>query len=149
MGSLKLPTSGVVYADAQVGIYTVDRHPLYATVCDPLWEGAQNGVFTVVSSELTLLEVLVGPVRGGDPGLAARRENLWRRPQTHFLPINESVLREAARLRASIPGLKTPDAIHAATALLRHCDLFLTNDTGFRRVLGLPFILLDDVIASL
>jgi predicted nucleic acid-binding protein len=148
LGSLKLPTSGVVYADAQIGIYTVDRHPLYAPVCDPLWEGAQSGVFTVVSSELTLLEVLVGPVRAGDSGLAARRENLWRRPQTHFLPISENVLREAARLRASIPGLRTPDAIHAATALLRHCDLFVTNDTGFRRVPSLPFVLLDDALAS-
>ena len=57
-------------------------------------------------------------------------------------------LREAARLRATIPGLKTPDVIHAATALLNGCALFVSNDTGFRRIPGLPLVLLDDVLAA-
>jgi predicted nucleic acid-binding protein len=58
------------------------------------------------------------------------------------------VLRQAAVLRATIPSLRTPDAIHAATALLGNCDMFLTNDPGFRRVPGLPLILLSNVLQS-
>jgi predicted nucleic acid-binding protein len=58
------------------------------------------------------------------------------------------VLREAARLRATIAGLRAPDAIHAATALLSGCALFVTNDAGFKRVPGLPLVVLDDVIAA-
>ena len=69
-----LPTSGLVYADAQIAIYSTDAHPLYAPVCHPLW---LPGPITVVTSELTLLETLVGPLRSGDASLAARRENLW------------------------------------------------------------------------
>ena len=57
-------------------------------------------------------------------------------------------MREAARLRAIIPGLKTPDAIHAATALIHGCVMFVTNDTVFRRVPNLPLVLLDDVLAA-
>jgi predicted nucleic acid-binding protein len=148
VGALRLPTSGVVYADAQIAIYTVDRHPLYAPVCDPLWQAAQNGVLTVVSSELTLMETLVGPLRSGDTAQAARRENLWNRPNVGLLPITEDILREAARLRATIPALKTPDAIHAATALLHGCALFVTNDTGFRRVPSLSLAILDDILAA-
>jgi predicted nucleic acid-binding protein len=57
-------------------------------------------------------------------------------------------LREAARLRATISGLKTPDAIHAATALQHGCALFVSNDVGFRRVPGLSLAILDDVLAT-
>jgi predicted nucleic acid-binding protein len=145
VGALTLPASGLVYADAQITIYSADAHPVYAPACRPLW---QSTAITVVTSELTLLEVLVGPLRHGDAALAARRENLWRQPNTRMLPVTPDVLREAARLRAAHGGLKTPDAIHAATALLHSCVLFVTNDAGSKRVPGLPLVLLDEVIAA-
>lgn len=74
---------------------------------------------------------------------------LWRQANTRLLPITEDVLREAAHLRATIPTLKTPYAIHAATALLHGCALFVTNDTDFRRVPGLPLAILDDIVPTL
>jgi predicted nucleic acid-binding protein len=144
MGTLALPASGLIYVDAQIVIYSTDQHPVYASLCLPMWQPE----VTTVSSELVLLETLVGPLRSGDAGLAAARENLWLQPNATLIPISQSILREAARLRASIPGLKSPDAIHAATALQLSCALFVTNDTGFRRVPGLPIALLDDLLAK-
>ena len=138
MGALTLPAAGLVYADAQITIYSTDGHPLYAPICRPLWTSRD---ITVVTSELTLLETLVAPLRNGVALLAARREGLWQQPNTRMLPITAGVLREAARL-------KTPDAIHAATAILAGCALFVTNDFGFRRVAGLPLVLLDEVAAA-
>lgn len=73
---------------------------------------------------------------------------MFREPGILLAPITAAVLREAARLRAAIPALRTPDALHAATALLEGCTLFLTNDKGFRRVPRLPVVLLDDVLAA-
>ncbi len=148
MGSLAVPASGSIYADANIAIYSVDQHPVYAAVCAPLWQAAQSGVVQVISSELTLLETLVGPLRKGDTDLADRREALWRRAHTRLLPITQDVLREAARLRAGHPALRTPDAIHAATALLHGCVLFVTNDPGFRQVSGLPLAILNEVITA-
>ncbi|HEV3344661.1 MAG TPA: PIN domain-containing protein [Pirellulales bacterium] len=63
------------------------------------------------------------------------------------MPITQSALREAARLRATIPALRTPDALHAATALISGSACFVTNDKTFRRIPGLPVILLDDARA--
>ena len=148
MGRLTLPASGAVYADANIALYTVNSHPVYAPLCVPLWQTAQQGTITVVSIELTLLETLVGPMRAGDTLKVMFSANLWNRPGAYLLPITQDILREAARLRAAIPGLKTPDAIHATTALLQGCTLFVTNDMGFRRVSGLPLVLLDDVLAT-
>ena len=147
MGSLKLPTGDLVYVDAQIVIYTIDLHPTYAPICAELWEGVKIGAVTAVSSELVLLETLVGPLRSGDADLAADRQAIWRQANTSLLPISREVLLEAARLRAIIPALKTPDAIHAATAILHGCALFISNDMGFRNVPSLPLVLLDDLLA--
>lgn len=148
MGRLSVPASGLVYVDAQIAIYTVDVHPLYAPACRPLWDAVKAGTVTAVSSELTLMETLVGPLRNGDATHALLREALWQQANMRLLPITQDVLREAARLRAMHTGLKAPDAIHAATALHCGCVLFLTNDLGFRSVAGLPLAILDDVISA-
>jgi len=87
-------------------------------------------------------------VRTNDALLTTAYEQLFQSTEVRPLPITQAVLREAARLRASIPALRTPDAIHAATALLGGCALFLTNDGGFRRVPGLPLAVLDEVPAA-
>lgn len=54
-------------------------------------------------------------------------------------------MRNAARIRAET-GLATPDALHVATALRAGCSLFITTDTDFRRVDGLPVVVLDDLL---
>jgi len=148
VGPLTLPETGLVYMDAQIAIYTVDVHPTYALVCRPLWEAVRAGTITAVSSELTLMETLVAPLRSGNAALAANREALWQQANTRLLPITQDILREAARLRATIPALKAPDAIHAATALMHQCALFVTNDLGFRRVSGLTLAIFDDALAA-
>ncbi len=38
-----------------------------------------------------------------------------------LISISQTILREAARLRATTPLLRTPDAIHAATAIASNC----------------------------
>ena len=62
-----------------------------------------------------------------------------------MVPATRRHWEETARLRAAT-GLKTPDALHAATALLAGCALFITNDADFRRVDGLPVTILDDLL---
>ena len=116
MGSLNLPTSGLVYIDANTAIYSVERHPVYGPLLLPLWQAAASGSLEVVSSELILLETLIGPLKSGDTVLALDYERLFQQPQTRLIPISQPVLRDAAQLRASIASLRTPDGIHAATA---------------------------------
>ena len=146
MGRLILPTSGVIYVDAQIAIYSTDNHPVYAPLCAPVWQ--VGGEVSVISSQLILLETLVGPLRHKNFLLAAAREALWYQPNTFLVPITEEVLREAARLRALVPSFKTPDAIHAATALLHGCAKFVSNDEKFKQVPGLPYVLLDALMAT-
>ena len=147
MGTLTLPPSGSVYVDANAIVYRVELVQPYLAVTIPLWNALRAGEQQVVTSELSLLEVLVKPVQLGD----TRLQNVFRRilyntRNFDCLPITRSVLEIAADLRATT-RLKTPDAIHAATALDAGCALFVTNDPAFRHVPRLNVALLSEVAA--
>jgi predicted nucleic acid-binding protein len=64
-----------------------------------------------------------------------------------LIPITAGILRAAAQVRAAT-NLKTPDVIHAATALEVGCAQFITNDADLRRVTGLVVVVLKEVLAS-
>jgi len=148
VGTLTLPTSGTVYLDTNSFIYSIERIDPYRAVLDILWQAVSNGQFTVVTSELTLLEVLIKPLKEGDVTTATMFRTVLRHsPDVQMLPITLTVLEEAAKLRTTM-NLKTPDAIHAATALVNDCILFVTNDSTFRRLSALTVIVLNEITLS-
>ena len=122
MGALTLPASGLVYIDTMTLIYTVERYPAYLPLLEPLWRTTQAGSIEIVSSELTLMEALVGPLKSGDASLEKAFEQALLGTDMRLLPITQAILREAARLRATTK-LRTPDALHLATARHAGCAL--------------------------
>jgi predicted nucleic acid-binding protein len=144
MGVMILPASGLVYIDTVTLIYSVERYPVYWPLLEPMWLAGQAGTFEIVSSELILTEALVSPFKTGNTTLERAYDDVLLGSDMRLVPISRPILREAAQLRAAT-RLKTPDALHAATALLAGCVLFVTNDVGFRGVAGLPLVILDDL----
>ena len=97
-----------------------------------------------LTSELTLMETLAKPLQVQDVALETQyRSILVSSPGVRLHPISRAVLEQAARLRATAQ-LKTPDALHAATALEAGCAVFVTNDAAFRRVTGLNVVVLHE-----
>ena len=85
-------------------------------------------------SRLSYLECRVQPLRDGDSALAQRYDALFAAPELHTVEIDSNVIEGATRIRARF-GLRTPDAIQAASCLSLDVEhIFLTNDTAFRRV---------------
>lgn len=145
MGSLILPTAGAVFFDTQIAIYSVEKHPVYAAVIRPLWIAAQSGSLRAAASELIIPECLVRPLRNGDKLLERDFEAFWSSGHIGLEPISNAVLRKVAELRAKYISLRTPDAIHAATAILAGAALFITNDDNFRQVAEVQSVFLDDL----
>jgi predicted nucleic acid-binding protein len=145
VGALTLPSSGLVYLDANPIIYTVEKHPVYGPLLQPLWQAAQTKTIEVISSELALMETLVVPLKTGNTTLERQYEQALLGTDMRLIPITQAILREAARLRATTK-LRTPDALHAATAQQAGCVLFVTNDAGFRGIASLPLVILDDLL---
>ena len=114
-----------------------------------LFEGLEAGAFAAVTSQLALAEVLVIPFRHHDAAEEERCRLIFAvRPGFEVLPVNMSVLEAMARMRAAVPSVRTPDAIHAATAQLADCHLFLTNDDRLRVLPGLTVTLLSEAAVS-
>jgi predicted nucleic acid-binding protein len=145
MGQLTLPPDSLIYLDTVTIIYSVERFPDYIALLDPMWQQLRSGTLRIMTSELALLETLVMPIRQANTDLISRYETLLTSSEISLLPITQSILKNGAALRATA-NLRTPDSIHAATALDAGCTIFLTNDMGFRRVPGLSTMILQDVL---
>ena len=146
MEPLILPTGGSVYVDANAIIYSVERVEPYRGLLAPMWEEARAGRFTVASSELVALETLIRALRDGNARLKVVFRSILAAAEMNLIPATLATWDDAARIRAET-GLATPDALHAATALRASCAAFITNDTDFRRVEGLP-VVLDDLVEA-
>jgi len=80
------------------------------------------------TSEITLSEVLVAPLRDGDQDLISTyRELLQRADLFQLWPVNSQILELAAELR-SRSSMRLPDAIHVAAAVAAGCRVVLSQD---------------------
>lgn len=112
-----------IYADSCIIIYLVERHPIYFPII--LNELREIGEVGIAISPLTRLEVLVKPMRDKNYALRERYENFLSRQVV--LNMSNEVFELALSLRSRYP-LKTPDALHLATAIYHQCESFWTND---------------------
>ena len=92
-------------------------------------------------SRLSLLECLVKPLRDGATELTAEYRAFFAAGDLLVVELDARVVERALRLRAG-DGLRTPDALQAASALTLPADghRFLTNDRRFARIEGLRLI---------
>lgn len=146
MGLLTEIQGDLLYLDVNIWIYALEGHPVYSGALTDLLQRADQQTLTVVTSELSLSEALVKPMKDQDINLQTTyRQFLSSRSGVRILPIQRSILIEAARQRAAT-NLKLPDAIHIATALIAKCTTFLTNDKQFKSLPSLPVVILSEVI---
>lgn len=133
--------------DTAVFIYYIEEHAGFLPLVAPVFEQVAAGRRELVTSSLTLLEVLVVPYRAGNLALAERYEtSLSRSRGLSLVDIGRDELRAAAQLRARHPSLRTPDAIQVATALSAGCRSFVTNDRDLPTVPGLRVLKLRDYL---
>ena len=118
-----------IYLDANVFI---SAHETRGAPSDHAWwilDSVETGEFAAVTSELTLAEVLVDPIREGDNVLAnAYQSIITSSERMEVAPVDRRTLVEAAFLRTLRRSLKLPDAIHVATARLQGCRYLVSDD---------------------
>ena len=69
-------------------------------------------------------------------------------PNLTLHDVDMRVIEKMSDLRAAY-GLKTPDAIHVATALLHGAQAFVTNNAGLKRVNEIDVLVLEDYVERL
>jgi predicted nucleic acid-binding protein len=132
---------GPTALDTSAFIYYIEEHEAFLPLVAPIFEDVAAGRREVVTSSLTLLEVLVVPFRAGNLALAGRYEACLSRSRgVRLLEIGRAELRTAAQLRALHPNVRTPDALQLAAGLSAGCRTFVTNDRTLPSVAGLKIL---------
>ena len=145
MGLINALGAGRVAVDTAIFIYFIEEHPTYLPLIAPLFNDVHDGRRELVTSAITLLEVLVVPYRANDIQLAEQYEAILSRSRgLTLVEMNRSQLRMAAQIRA-VHGVRTPDALQLAAAHSEKCSVFLTNDRRLPSLPGLRVLQLDDV----
>lgn len=126
-------------------IYYIEENPAYLPVVQPFFESLDRGEFQVVTSTITLLEVLVHPIRRNNPHLARQYRNILLNAEgLDTLHLDADIAEHAARLRGE-HNIRTPDAIQMATAIHAGALYFLTNDAALPELPNLSILLVDDL----
>lgn len=129
----------IIFLDANIIIYRVEavepfNRQLLATVQELVTKYPDAG-FAV--SRLSMLECLVKPLRDHNSADIDRYRGFFTSTGLQIIEISALVIETATVLRAR-HGLRTPDAIQAASALtLKEPVTFLTGDKQFRKAPGL------------
>lgn len=140
------PEARRIALDSAPIIYHLEGHPELASSLRPVFRSIEEGERSGIVSTLAFLEVLVGSYRAaGAEGRPAQAAALLATfPNLEWVEVDIEIAHRAAEIRAR-HGLRTPDAIHVATAVHAGADLLLTNDRGLRRVEEVPIVLVEEL----
>lgn len=130
-----------VFFDTNLFIYLMDGQGERSLRVRNILERMSERRDELLTSAMTLAEVLVKPLAVGDVAWADRYERLLDTPGVSVLSFDRSCARVYARLRKD-QTLRPPDAIQLACAATARCDLFITNDDRLSRMIvpGIQFI---------
>jgi predicted nucleic acid-binding protein len=138
-----------VFLDTNIFIYLFERCGEDTLRAIALAEAMKRRRDEVVTSALTIGEILVKPLRLGETAAVARFEAAFHSPGLTIVPFERACSRRFAEIRAH-SGVKPPDAIQLACAATYGCTLLVTNDNRLSKTIvpGIDFIVsLEQAVA--
>lgn len=131
--------------DTSILIYLLEEHPRYGEPARRLFSKIERGSARGVFSILGMVELLTGVKKQKRPDLAQDYKILLSRfPHLDIYGIDERMVDIASDLRAAY-GIRTPDAIHLATSIAKHANLFVTNDRALKKVKEIKVVSLSEM----
>ena len=118
---------GLIVLDASVLIGALDRNDAHHIPVTEALRAAEESSSRLALPASALAEVLVGPSRRGPEALTLV-DGLLAGLTIDVVVIDEEVAREAAVLRAR-SGLRLPDALVVATAIVVRADRLLSTES--------------------
>lgn len=135
-----------IFWDTNLFIYLLEDYGKFSKMVEELRRNMLARGDLLLTSALTLGEILVKPVEKGDSDLSRKYEEAITRVASLL-----SFDLKAARLYASIRrdrSLRPPDVVQLACAASANVDLFVTNDRRLqgKHVDGIQFIVALDQV---
>jgi len=136
-----------VFLDTNIFIYLIEDEGRLGKMAFELFEKLSRRRDEVLTSTLTLGEVLTQPMAAGRLDLVARYEQALNSTGVRLLSFDKAAARAYASVRSD-RSIRPPDALQLAVAATAGCDLFVTNDKQLpgRIVPGIQFIVSLDKV---
>lgn len=147
MGSVTalLKKHRLIALDTCIWIYHFEQHPQFADSANRVLTAVAKGHCRAVISELTLMELVTGPLSLDRQDIADEYELLLSHyPNLTLVPISRDILLRAAQIRA-LYGFKTPDTIILATARENEATLVVTNDQSWSKIQDIKSLCLSEI----
>ena len=136
------------FVDTAPFIYFIEKNvnnpQYYDKVKNFFMNGYENNK-EFVTSVITMEEYFVFPYRNNNYSLIAMFHRLVAVTDMEIIEINQEIAKKAAQIRAEYKSFKAMDALQLATACVRNCDLFLTNDKQLRQFKEIKCITVDEL----
>jgi predicted nucleic acid-binding protein len=126
-------------------IYFIEENPAYIEMVGFFFEAMDRGDFLVVTSTVTLLEVLVHPLRNNNIELATEYRDILLNSRLKTLEVSNAIAEQAAGLRAA-HNIRTPDAIQISAALNAGATHFFTNDIRLPEIPSIQILSIDPLL---
>ena len=126
----------MIYADSGIIMRWVEGGPKVRDPIDIRWQQVPESERIFVTSRISRLECRCKPLRDRRTDILSLYEVFFTGDEVDIREVDAAVVEKATEVRA-IAGLKAPDAIHAATAILAGAKSFWTTDADFSRCPGL------------
>ena len=146
-----IPPGASLVVDTSVALaYLTGTEPTSALATELFDAFVATGRNAAWLSVITVQEILVRPFRGGPSAVVTAEGFLRHFAEIRLVEVSYDIAREAARIRA-VSGIRAPDALIIATALITGADILVTNDRSWllrSEVIapGLAVLLLADLV---
>jgi len=117
-----------LYLDSMQWIYFFEQNPLFLAQTRSLMQRAEASRSILLSSNLSLAELLVVPKRNGDIFTVTKYRRFFLSSAVSLIPFTTDAAERFADIRASTRA-KPADSLHLALAASAGTDYFVTTDT--------------------
>ena len=132
----------MIYVDSGIILRLVEGIAAIRAPIETRLRALRSPGIIVVTSRLAMLECRCKPLRSNDRDVLALYDAWFASREVAIREVDAAVVERATDIRAQF-GLKTPDAIHAATALLSGSSAFWTTDRTFQKIAALAVELFE------
>ena len=134
----------MIYADSGIIMRWVEGASRVRDPIDLRWRQLPPADRMFVASRIARLECRCKPFRDHQDDLLRLYEIFFASKEVDIPEIDAAVVEKATELRATL-RLKTPDAIHAATAMLMGAAEFWTTDANLAKCPGMAVVVFKAV----
>ena len=94
---------------------------------------------------ITIEEYLVSPYSNGKMEYVDNFKKFIEYMNIEVVDIDSVIAEQGAKIRGKYKSFKAMDALQIATAIIKKCDMFFTNDKQLRQEKELPCMTMEDI----